>query len=415
MSKQHTLAKMSDRDRRNFNGNHYKTEAKELFDLCRSPALSIDAIEKALAFDPLAFAMRDMNNMLPLHVVCGAFKSGGGSVDVVKYLLELYPESVEEGNQRGYLPLHVACWGGAPLQVVQYLYERTPKLVRDQERYGGEERRTPWLWTPLHHACRGGGSPLEVIQYLVEKCHESVTHSPLANPDSFPLHLACEKGAPNGVINCLVTQWPVVVKVCDNTGCLPLLHKACYYVKQTLQLEDIQCLVEQWPESLKHRDLLNGATPLHYACGKKTAPGVIQYMLEKWPGAVLVTDWDGRLPLHNACMGRKSYNTYENDMAGTPLEDIQLLVEQWPASVEVRTKIWRFARGGDTMSALSYAAQRSPPDDTLVNWLELPWRRGRKRSKKRSNETEPEEGEEGVALGYTGTQYDAVEYIEEFA
>ena len=405
-----TLAKMSERDRRYFNGNHYKTEAKELFDLCRSPALSIDGIKKALAFHPLAFAIRDMNNMLPLHVVCGAFKSGGGSVDVIKYLIEIYPESVEEGNQKGDLPLHVACWGGAPLQVVQYLYKKTPKSVRDQERYGGK-LWTPGLWTPLHHACNGGGSPLEVIRYLVGKCRESVTRAPLADPNCFPLHLACEKGAQTGVIPYLVEQWPDVVRLRDSQGCLPL-HNACYYVEQTLQLEDIQSLVEEWPDSVKHRSRVNGATPLHYACGKKTdigvATGLVQYLMEQWPGAVRVTDWDGRLPLHNACMDHQSYNQYENDKARTPLEDIQRLVEQWPGAVEVRTKNWRYRRGDTSMSPLSYAAQRSPPDNTLVNWLELPWR-DRKRSRKRSNE-----GEEGVALKYT-RHGDAVEYIEEFA
>ena len=224
MYKPYALPKMSDRDRRYFLNQRQKYESNcaKLFDLCRSPSLSKNRIQQALAFQPWAFAIRDYNDMLPLHVVCESFKSGGGSVDVVKYLLELYPKSVEKGDENGSLPLHLACEGGAPLQVVQYLYElypksveksntksypplhnivcrcgacnqksyhplhlacefgasfqvvqylyeQTPQSVRDKpEKCGG-------LWTPLHHACRGGCSPLDVIQYLVGKCHENVS------------------------------------------------------------------------------------------------------------------------------------------------------------------------------------------------------------------------------------------------
>ena len=103
MYKPYALPKMSDRDQRYFLNQTQKYERNrcKLFDMCRSPSLSIDRIQQALAFQPWAFAIRDYNNMLPLHVVCESFKSGGGSVDVVKYLLELYPRSVEEGDREG--------------------------------------------------------------------------------------------------------------------------------------------------------------------------------------------------------------------------------------------------------------------------------------------------------------------------
>jgi hypothetical protein len=151
---------------------------------------------------------------------------------------------------------------------------------------------------------------------------------------------------------------------------------------------------------------------LHCACRRKSAVGVVQYLLEQWPGAVLIPDWEGRrLPLHNACMERESHGvTFANDEARTPMEDIQRLIEQWPKSVEVKHPTW-----DGMMTPLNYAAQRSPSDVTLVHWLELPWR-DRKRSRKRSIVTEPEEGAEGRPTQPRRLEnYTTVEYYEEFA
>ena len=132
-----------------------------------------------------------------------------------------------------------------------------------------------------------------------------------------------------------------------------------------------------------------GATPLHYACGKTTANGVIQYLMKQWPEAVRYADSWGRLPLHNACNRVESYNhitTLVVKEARTPLEDIQRLVEQWPESIKVK------AISYDRRTPLHYAAAvRLPNEDkTILNWLELPWR-DRKRSRQRAGMPEHEE------------------------
>ena len=386
MSKQHSLERLSDSDRQPYyRPPHYQQAAVVmLHNLCRSPALSIDGIKKAQAFHPLMFAARDMRGYLPLHVVCEAFKSGGGSVDVVKYLIELYPESVKERTEYGNLPLHAACWGGAPLQVVKYLYEQTPESVVRDNTFGTS--------SPLRQACCGRGvSPVEVIRFLVEKWPESVKDASgdWQNPNYFPLHLACERGAQYGDIPYLVEQWPEAVRLPDKMGHLPL-HKVCL-APTPVRLEDIKCLVKQWPESIGKKDRRCGATPLHYLCSREPSVGVIRYLMEQWPEAVMIEDSQGRLPLHIACTGVGMYDYLLDHEARTPLEDIQLLVEQWPASVEVRNTFWGW--DGDAMTPLSYAAQRSPPDIPLVNWLELPWR-DRKGSRKRTSVPEPEEGTE---------------------
>lgn len=65
---------------------------------------------------------------------------------------------------RVYLPLHHACIGGAPLNVVRYLVHEYPESLHVNDIYGH---------LPLHHVC-DSGAPLEVVRYLVEAYRESL-------------------------------------------------------------------------------------------------------------------------------------------------------------------------------------------------------------------------------------------------
>ena len=116
---------------------------------------------------------------------------------------------------------------------------------------------------------------------------------------------------------------------------------------------------------------------------------MIQFLLEQWPEAVRCRDYWGRLPLHIACFTAESYCPVDRLVvkeARTPLEEIQRLVEQWPESINVK------ATTRDRRTPLDYEALRQPhEDETILNWLELPWR-GRKRSRQRAGMPEPKEG-----------------------
>jgi hypothetical protein len=98
------------------------------------------------------------------------------------------------------------------------------------------------------------------------------------------------------------------------------LHLACI---NNAPLEVVQYLVEKWPEAVM--TTTDGSLPLHYACYNKAPLEVIQYLVEQWPKSVMTTmDEDGKLPLHVACR----YTA--------PLEVIQYLVKQWPEAVKTK-------------------------------------------------------------------------------
>lgn len=361
----------------------FRERADALFALCRQPFSSLEMIQRALSIHPLAYRLRDRDNSLPLHAVCGSHTSGVGSLEIIKYLVELYPESVNV-SLRHSLPLHFAIGAKAPLDVIQYLLEQSPESIKAR---GGFRR-----YTPLQMACANGAS-LEVVQYLVEKWPESIKLTYESHRSAYPLHLACKNAAPLGVIPYLVKQWPEAVKIPTKHGRLPL-HKACM-ATSPLPLAEIQFLVQQWPESVRIQENKNRATPLHCACGSVTSVGVIPYLVKQWPEACKISDGYGWIPLHNAFNGTVSYGSTRGypsaSEARTSLEDIQHLVGQCPESAEytywvmrqptdpeIATSEWYGGIGGNYIppwTPFNVADSRIPSDDVLANWLKLPWRK----------------------------------------
>jgi ankyrin repeat protein len=185
-------------------------------------------------------------------------------MDMIRQLVNAYPDVLKLRNHSGEARLHVACKcviGGGTLEFIQYLVEQWPESVKTTTNYG---------WLPLHTACFFAcffGAPLAVIQYLVEQWPESVKTT-VRNTGRLPLHMFCENGkAPLPVLQYLVQQWPEAVKISDkHTGSLPL-HVACANEKVTLEV--VQYLVQQWPESVKQRNS-HGGTPLNVAIGRQS-------------------------------------------------------------------------------------------------------------------------------------------------
>ena len=71
---------------------------------------------------------KDGGDMYPLHLAC----YGGASLDVIQYFVETVEGGKETVNQKdggGKLPLHRACLHGSSLQVVRYLIQQDPECL----------------------------------------------------------------------------------------------------------------------------------------------------------------------------------------------------------------------------------------------------------------------------------------------
>jgi len=329
-----------------------------LHEACRS-AKSLATIQLLLKASPNMIRQgrysRKEGILYPLHI---ALRNFAVSVDVIQYLVEQWPESLQvrldNDDETGKLAMHYACEKGLSCSVIRFLVEQWPAAVREKSE----------LSLPLHYACRQARSSSDTIAYLIDAWPDSIKvldgHSRLplhdacihhaenpdvikllvdkwpdaahvANPSDgcLPLHLACREKASLEVLQLLVQTWPSAVREKDNEGLLPL-HYICEkkFVKGNPCLEKVQLLVESWPESPQIKTA-DGILPLHAACSYPQATSVVRYLVDSYPQAVRIQDRFRRLPLHNAC------KQCSRKVSLQQLETIAYLVDTWPESVQV--------------------------------------------------------------------------------
>jgi ankyrin repeat protein len=181
---------------------------------------------------------RDNNLDTPLH-----HAAKRGKTEVVRLLVERWPEGVREKDGPENTPLHLAAEMGET-EAVRLLLEHWPEGVREKN----------WLLslsTPLHLAATAGDT--EAVRLLVERCPEGVKAK-----DRYldtPLHLAAAQG------------WVKVVKF----------------------------LFERWPEGIREKNK-NLDTPLHLLGKMPHMAAVLHFMAESWPEGLSMKNKDGRTP-----------------------------------------------------------------------------------------------------------------------
>lgn len=170
---------------------------------------------------------------------------------------------------------------------------------------------------PLHYLCKKRDVPAALVEAFVENCKEA-TRTPDSELQSLPIHIACEHDAPVAVLNVLVDAYPEGLVKTDKAGNLPI-HYAC-----SLQSpESAMSLLKACPESVTAKNK-KGQTPLHLACSRyDISKELVQELLSLNDDACKTRDWQGRLPIHSACMWKA--NTLMIDM----------LLKSYPESVRV--------------------------------------------------------------------------------
>jgi ankyrin repeat protein len=164
-----------------------------------------------------------------------------GKADVLRLLLERWPEGTREKGARGTMPLHSAAEEGET-DVVKLLLEHWPEGTREKDWDGN---------TPLELAASSG--TIDVVRLLLEHWPEGARVK--SHWGYTPLHLAARMGEIK-VVRLLVESWPEGPRQKDANGNTPL-HMAAYYGKT----EAMRLLVEIWPEG-KETLNENGQTPL---------------------------------------------------------------------------------------------------------------------------------------------------------
>jgi ankyrin repeat protein len=195
----------------------------------------IDAVKLLLEYGA-DVKEKDFSEETPLH-----WAAEKGKADVVRLLLEVWPEGIREKNADGYTPLHSAVsWGKT--DVVGLLLELWPEGTGEKNRDGH---------TPLHLAAFGEDADL--VRLLLERGPEATREKNLEGDT--PLHLAAHSGEVE-VVKLLLERWPEAMREKDLDGDTPL-HLAALQGN----IDAMRLLVERWPEGKRALNGL-GQTPL---------------------------------------------------------------------------------------------------------------------------------------------------------
>ena len=110
-----------------------------------------------------------------------------------------------------------------------------------------------------------------------------------------PIHHACSKGAPEGVIDALLKASPKGAQAKDDQGRLPL-HHAC---RKSSSERIIRTLLRVYPRAAQIKDDQD-KLPLHYACQHEVSPSIVNVLLTTYPESINVKNGFGYTPLAEA-------------------------------------------------------------------------------------------------------------------
>lgn len=121
-------------------------------------------------------AMTDSRRMVVFH-----YATHSDMIDVVRKLLEYFPEGAKARNLRDRLPVHVACASGSSEVLVKLLIDSYPEGLQVKDTYG---------FLPLHYAASRGRTKLEILELLLERYSEGIYLED--DNGRLPVHHACE-------------------------------------------------------------------------------------------------------------------------------------------------------------------------------------------------------------------------------
>jgi ankyrin repeat protein len=229
---------------------------------------NIDAVKLLLEYGA-DIKMRGYQSNTPLH---SAVK--GGKTDVVRLLLERWPEGASKTNRSGQTPLHLAAAKGKT-DMARSLLEIWPQGARQKDNDGH---------TPLYLAIKAGKT--DVVRLLLE--HWPAGAREKDESGNTLLRLAAEDREDRAdMVELLLEFWPDGVREKSEHGDT-LLHVAA-------KTEVLRLLLERWPAGAREKDEF-GETPLHLAALRGETE-MIRLLVESWPEGKEALNGDVQTPL----------------------------------------------------------------------------------------------------------------------
>jgi ankyrin repeat protein len=253
-------------------------------------------------FYPRAVQIPDRNGKLPLHRAAAAVTGDDAAPapsdeeNVILQLLRVFPQAASHADHSGLLPLHsLAAHSSSWDSGIEAVYNihRNAVLVRAGPKHHHR--------LPLHLAAASPSSREPLLSRLL--LHHPRAASMPDGQGKLPLFLACEAGKSwEGGTRCLYAAHPGAAGLPEDSprGWYPL-HAASS--APTADADLLAHLVELHAEAASLPDF-QGRYPLHLAClaGKSWTSGGISVLFDADPASMSAEDGRGRLPFHCAAL-----------------------------------------------------------------------------------------------------------------
>jgi ankyrin repeat protein len=254
--------------------------------------------------------VRGQADATSLHLAC---KLHNPPVEVVAALVEAAHDTAGWADVHGWLPLHHACANGASPEVLKILIDAYPQGKVAQDDQGR---------TPLHfYVTRSSDNVANMVLNAQLLCSDQGTGSGDATD-------ASTAAAPPST---LMMPGVSAATLPDRGGMLPM-HYACAYGTHPGVLD---VLANVHPASLIAKER-HGRTPMHLAmvnAHRDASPNTIRFLLQRSPESkqtINERDNDGFLPLHLLALSLKGYRMDELERRHNVGESLSLYLEAEP-------------------------------------------------------------------------------------
>jgi ankyrin repeat protein len=243
--------------------------------------------------DPHSVQQPNDDGSYPLHLACmnnyNYCKEGGRYDTVIRKLVSLFPKALQYKDKTGRTPLHVAIYNSCTTDVISELVQQHTPAVQEIDDDGNY---------PLHLACSRSHWCHEVVGPLIDSFPWALQH--VNKHGRYPLHIAIGNQSIEVVMK-LIKLFPMAIEHKDNDGYYPL-HRAC----QWRSCEELTMkLIEVFPFAATQKTVASESFPLHLACDCRQSITVVRQLVEIYPQALKEMEYNGWYPIHNAAYTSK--------------------------------------------------------------------------------------------------------------
>ena len=242
---------------------------------------------------------------LPIHVAACHMTN---SNEFCRVLIDAYPGSERIADSTGWLPFHHACTHNT-VEMVKYLYNLFPEAIHHAAQNGVCPIHTAIATLDVGADCTNPQC-VDIVKFLLS-CGPMVKYQRCWDGQSL-LAYACSMdyesniGAALDIFEIICDSNPDFIREEDSKGCLPL-HTLCGTPSQdeTSAIAILRLLLKKYPDSVRHMNN-NGFLPIHVAVVDVKSPEFFRVLIEAYPGSERIptnnVDVGGLLPFHCACM-----------------------------------------------------------------------------------------------------------------